>query len=97
VTNDSAPSYAQANPIGTCVEDVQSPSPILITVKFKSRYACNPTGLPICKFTWGSDMDTGWDVGKQPKPRADELELMRRCESLQNTSPICSHPARLMN
>ena len=84
---------SQANPIGTCVENVQSASPSVLTVELKTtaQFGCldklaggalgtRLRSLPICKYTWGADMGQTAESVKSrgPKPRPDEARLMRR-------------------
>ena len=72
-----------ANPIGTCVEDLESPNPMLLTLEFDlHRDVFERLGvreLPICKYTWGADTDTGQGGRRQqPTPAREEEEHLRQ-------------------
>ena len=82
-----------ANPIGTCVEDLEAPNPMLLTLEFEEHLGVfarlEIPRLPICKYTWGADNDTS-AAGRrrQPNPDAQEAEeLEKLCASDPLTQP----------
>lgn len=68
----------EANPINTCVVNLESINPILLTLDFEANYAANPRHLPICKYTWGADEDTSDAALRQPTSRIDEAKALKR-------------------
>lgn len=72
-----------ANPIGTCVEDLESLNPMILTLEFDSHLdvfgRLGIPRLPICKYTWGADTDTSASKRRQhASPHPEEVELLER-------------------